>query len=139
VNVLVDTSVWSLALRRDVPPASPEVSFLRRALAGDAAVFTTGVILQELLQGIRGPKGRDAIVARFATLPFLVPDRQDHIDAASLHMACRRKGLQVGTIDVLLAQLCLRHRLTILTTDADFTRIAKVAPLSVWRQVGPRG
>jgi len=133
LNVLVDTSVWSLALRRDVPSSGPEVRFLRSALAGDASVFTTGVILQELLQGIRGPKGREAIVAHFASLPFLVPDRQDHIDAASLHTACRRKGLQVGTIDVLLAQLCLRHQLTILATDRDFNRIARVEPISVWK------
>lgn len=134
MNLLVDTSVWSLALRRDAPPTGREVNSLRRALEGEALVLTTGVILQELLQGIRGPKGREAIVARFVTLPFLVPDRQDHIDAATLHGACRRRGLQVGTIDVLLAQLCLRHELTILTTDRDFESIAAVVPLRVWKE-----
>ena len=136
MNLLVDTSVWSLALRRNQPSNGAEVMFLRRALMGDAAVFTTGVILQEILQGIRGPKGRDVIMARFTTLPFLIPDRQDHVEAAFLHTACRQKGLQVGTIDVLLAQLCLRHRLTILTTDRAFSRMANVEPLSVWRESG---
>ena len=138
MNVLVDTSVWSLALRRDKPSLAAEVTFLRRALEGEAAVLTTGFILQELLQGIRGPKGRDAIVSRFASLPFLIPDRQDHIDAAMLHGACRRTGLQVGTIDVLLAQLCLRHELTLLTTDHDFDRIAELKALSVWRESGKK-
>ena len=70
---------------------------------------------------------------RFANLPFIAPHRLDHVEAAALRSACRKKGIQVGTIDVLLAQLCIRHGLTILTTDADFGRIAKIQPLSVWR------
>jgi hypothetical protein len=89
-------------------------------------------VLQELLQGFRGPKARDAIVERLSLLPFLVPDREDHVNAAELHGVCRRRGIQVGTIDALLAQLCLRYDLTFLTTDADFRRIAKVRPLVVW-------
>jgi predicted nucleic acid-binding protein len=132
VNLFVDTSVWSLAVRRDAPPRSAEVGFLGTALETRETIFTTGLVLQELLQGFRGPKARDAIVERFSLLPFLVPDRQDHINAADLHGACRRKGIQVGTIDALLAQLCLRYRLTLLTTDADFRRIAKVRPLALW-------
>jgi predicted nucleic acid-binding protein len=132
VNLLADTSVWSLALRRDAPPRGGEVGQLRRALEGDDIVFTTGIVFQELLQGIRGSKARDTIVARFAALPFVIPDRQDHFDAAALHTSCRRKGIQVGTIDVLLAQLCVRHKLTMLTTDGDFRRIAAVEPFAVW-------
>jgi len=50
----------------------------------------------------------------------------------ALRNRCRRTGIQVGTIDALLAALCLRHRLSLLTTDADFRRVAEVAPLSVW-------
>ncbi len=102
MNLFVDTSVWSLALRRDTPPSQPE------------------------------PKARAAILSRFSALPFLVPDRDDHVRAAELHVACRRKGLQVGTIDVLLAALCVRYELTMLSTDAHFRRIAGVRPLAVW-------
>lgn len=132
MNLFVDTGVWSLALRRDVPSPRREVVFLAEALEAGEAIFTTGLVLQELLQGFRGPKAREAIVGRFALLPFLVPSRDDHIDAAALHGACRQRGIQVTTIDVLLAQLCLRHDLTLLTTDAGFRRIARVRPLSVW-------
>lgn len=133
MNLFVDTSVWSLALRRDVPAPRPEVAFLGDALEAGESIFTTGLVLQELLQGFRGPKARAVIVERFGLLPLLVPDREDHIQAAALHGACRRKGLQVTTTDVLLSQLCLRHGLTLLTTDADFRRIAAVRPLSLWR------
>ncbi len=128
----VDTSVWSLALRRDTPHLTPEVARLRQALRGREPVFTTGLVLQELLQGFRGPQARDAIVDRFAALPCLRPEREDHIAAADLRNDCRRHGLQVGTIDALLAQLCIRFELTLLTTDTDFRRIAEHQPLDIW-------
>jgi hypothetical protein len=129
VNLFVDTSVWSLALRRDAPATTTEVSQLAEALAGGAQVFTTGLVLQELLQGVAGPRNRRAIIERFTALPFLVPDRRDHIDAADLRTRCRREGLQIGTIDALLAQLCLRHDLVMLSSDGDFAAIAEVHPL----------
>ncbi len=44
----------------------------------------------------------------------------------------RRAGVQIGTIDALLGQLCIRHELTLLTTDADFTLAARHCPLRVW-------
>ena len=133
MSCLIDTSVWSLALRRDAPDTTPEVAELGRALGSGDPVFTTGLVLQELLQGFRGPRSRDAIVERLAALPFLMPQRGDHIAAADLRNDCRRRGLQVGTIDALLAQLCIRSELTLLTTDTDFLRIAGHHPLDVWR------
>jgi hypothetical protein len=44
-------------------------------------------------------------IERFGALPLLSPDRQDHIDAAEVRNQCRRNGVQIGTIDALLAQL----------------------------------
>jgi predicted nucleic acid-binding protein len=132
VTVLVDTSVWSLALRRDAHASVPEVEALRALLGGGGAVVTTGLVLQELLQGFAGPKSRREIIARFAALPLLVADRDDHISAADLRNRCRRAGVQLGTIDALLAQLCIRHDLQLLTTDRDFVHAAKHCPLRVW-------
>ena len=133
MSLLVDTSVWSLALRRDSPDEAPETDRLREALASGEAVFTTGLVLQELLQGFRGPTARDAIVARFASLPMIVPDRDDHVAAADLRNTCRRHGVQLGTVDALLARLCLHHDLELLTTDRDFHHAARHAPLRIWR------
>ena len=133
MSLFVDTSVWSLAFRRDQVSAAPEVRALRDALEGGETVLTTGLILQELLQGFAGPRARKDIIDRFASLPLLPPDRQDHIAAAELRNRCRRAGVQMGTIDSLLAQLCLRHQLTLLTTDNDFWLAAAHCPLRVWR------
>jgi predicted nucleic acid-binding protein len=132
VNLFVDTSVWSLALRRDEASDQPIVGRLRDALDGGDGVFTTGLVLQELLQGFQGPKARDAIVDRFAALPLLIPDRTDHIEAAELRNACRRSGIQVSTIDVLLAQLCVRHDLVMLSTDQDFSLMGPHVGLTNW-------
>jgi predicted nucleic acid-binding protein len=134
VSLLVDTSVWSLALRRDGPAGRPEVEMLVRALESGETVLTTGLVLQELLQGFAGPKSRSNIVERFSALPLMVPDRDDHIQAAELRNHCRRNGVQIGTIDALLSQLCIRHDVTMLTTDLDFTHVAKHSGLKVWSQ-----
>ena len=132
MTFFADTSVWSLALRRDTPSDHPAVIRLGDALAGGEQVFTTGLVLQELLQGFRGPKAVESIVERFAALPFIIPARADHIEAAALRNTCRRRGVQVGTIDALLASLCITHDLVMLSTDRDFARIAESTPLVLW-------
>jgi predicted nucleic acid-binding protein len=133
VTLLVDTSVWSLAFRRDADSLTPQVAALRAALSGGESIVTTGLILQELLQGFSGPRSRKDLVERFAALPLIVPDRRDYIDAANLRNVCRRAGVQLGTIDALLAQLCIRHELTMLTTDNDFSLAAEHCALKVWK------
>jgi predicted nucleic acid-binding protein len=133
VNFFVDTSVWSLAFRRETPSPGPLVERLRRALEGGEAVFTTGLVLQEVLQGIREPAQRAALLERFGALPLLMPDRSDHVGAAEVRDRCRRRGVQAGTVDALLAQLCLRHDLVMLTADQDFEDMAPYVGLDVWR------
>jgi predicted nucleic acid-binding protein len=133
LSIFVDTSVWSLALRRDTPSDASEVLVLRRSLETGEMILTTGIVLQELLQGFSGPKAKEKILERFSALPFLTPDRQDHVDAAELRNRCRRSGVQLGTIDALLAQLCIHHGLTMLTTDGDFRNIARHSALRIWQ------
>lgn len=132
MTLLVDTSVWSLALRRDPPLVVPEVTALRQALEAEDIVVTTGLVLQELLQGFAGPRAREDIIDHFSALPMVTPNRNDHIAAAEVRNTCRRAGIQMGTIDALLAQLCIHHGLTLLTTDKDFSHAALHCPLKVW-------
>lgn len=131
--LFVDTSVWSLAFRRDQPENAPEVGALMRAINEGEIIVTTGLVLQELLQGFVGPRARRSIIERFSSLPLLMPDRQDHIDAAELRNRCRRAGVQLGTIDAVLSQLCIRHGLTMLTTDNDFVLASRHTALRIWR------
>lgn len=132
MTLLVDTSVWSLALRRDVESEEPEVQALKDALSGGDVVVTTGLVLQELLQGFAGAKASEKIAERFSALALIQPDREDHIAAASLRNSCRRAGVQIGTVDAVIAQLCIRHEAVLLSTDKDFVHAAKHCNLKVW-------
>lgn len=132
MSLFVDTSVWSLALRRDAPRSQPEVQALDLALRSGQPVVSTGLVLQKLLQGFAAPEAKVEIVRRFSVLPMIVPDLTDHIEAAELRSACRRRGVQVGTVNALIAQLCIRRGLTLLTTDGDFAGIAANSSLSLW-------
>ena len=131
MSLLVDTSVWSLALRRDAPPDVAEVRLLSEALKGDGGVYTTGLVLQELLQGFGGASAQERIVGKFSSLPLIVPELEDHVEAASLRNLCRRKGVQVGTVDALIAQLAIRFGLALLTTDRDFRHMARHVKLGL--------
>jgi predicted nucleic acid-binding protein len=131
MNLMVDTSVWSLALRRTPPSDAAEVHILKRSLNQGDLVVTMGLILQELLQGFRGPAARTQIIRDFTLLPMVSPDLDDHIEAAELRNRCRRKGVQVGTTDALIARLCIHHELSLLTVDRDFMAMARHCPLDV--------
>lgn len=133
MSLFVDTSVWSLAFRRDGPATAPEVIELGRAIEAGEELFATGLILQELLQGFSGPRARGQIIKHFSVLPLLTPERRDHIEAAELKNHCRRNGTQIGTVDALLAQLCLRRDLTMLTADKDFRYMTAHCGLRVWQ------
>lgn len=132
MSLLVDTSVWSLAFRRDAASDLAEVITLQRALEGADQVFTTGLVLQELLQGFSGPKSRSQLVDRFSALAFLQPDREDHIEAAEVRNSCRRGGVQIGTIDAILIQLCVKHDLVLLSSDNDFRSALKHIKFRLW-------
>jgi predicted nucleic acid-binding protein len=132
LSIFVDTSVWSLAFRRNSPSSAMEVRALIRVIEAGETILATGLVLQELLQGFSGPRARAQILDRFSAVPLLVPDRDDHIAAAELRNRCRRAGLQIATIDALLAQLCMHHDLIMLSSDNDFKQIAGQCALKVW-------
>jgi hypothetical protein len=132
MTLLVDTSVWSLALRRDAPPDVAEVSALREALGGRDLVVSAGLILQELLQGFVPENAQAQISERFTGIGIVQPTRDDHVAAAGLRNTCRRVGVQLGTVDALIAQLCIAHHLVLLTTDQDFTHAARHCDLALW-------
>ena len=105
---------------------------LRQALLGTDQVFTTGLVLQELLQGFAGPKDRAQLVDRLSALAFLQAVKEDHIEAAEVRNFCRRCGEEVGTIDALLIQLYRRNDLTLLRTDQDFHAATKHVEFRLW-------
>jgi predicted nucleic acid-binding protein len=125
VNLVVDTSVWSLVLRRShVDEDNPHVQAFRRHLESGDGLFLIGNILQELLDGLRSPKQFDRLLTILDPFPLLDVDRQTYVAAARLRSVCRAKGIAAGPIDFLIAAACCQHRFPLLTADKDFVRIA---------------
>ena len=129
MKVLIDTSVWSLAVRRRAP-AHPAVDELRR-LIGQGRAAIVGPIRQEVLSGIRETatfeRLRDHLRA-FSDEPIT---EADYERAAECFNTCRAKGLQGSNTDFLLCAVAERHSLPILTTDDDFARYARVLPIAI--------
>lgn len=132
MTLLVDTSVWSLALRRDTPDEGPEVTHLRSALAGRELVVITGVVVLELLRGSLPDRVRAAVQIAAAASTWVEPTREDYAAAAELSNTCRRAGIRLDTVDALIAQLCVANDLTLLTADQDFRHAARHIGLDVW-------
>ena len=126
MNLVVDTSVWSLVLRRPrVNEDDPHVRAFRWHLDSSDGLFLIGNILQELLDGLRTTRQFDRLLALLDPCPLLELNRQTYVDAARLRSQCRSKGVNVGPIDFLIAAACCQHGFPLLTADKDFQRIAK--------------
>jgi len=127
---LVDTSVWSLALRRPSPEMNPVVSYLINLLK-DAYVVIIGPIRQELLSGIRNQEQFERIESRLAIYPDEPIWPQDYIVAAEYSNLCRRHGVQGSHTDFLICAVSVRNSWPILTTDTDFSYYARYIPIEL--------
>jgi predicted nucleic acid-binding protein len=125
VNVLVDTSVWSLALRRPTAAGSAETGELIE-LIREGRVTMIGAIRQEILSGIRAAEQYRKLRDRLRAFSDVHVDESDHEEAATCFNRCRAKGLQGSNTDFLMCAVSLKRDLAILTTDKDFTGFARV-------------
>ena len=129
MSVLVDTPVWSLALRRQSIHLNPIETRLREVfseLVRAGQIRLLGVIRQEVLSGIR----EDDRFRRLRDLLGAFPDpplaASDYEEAAHFHNQCRAKGVAGSAIDFLICAVACRRDWQVLTTDLDFERYAKI-------------
>jgi predicted nucleic acid-binding protein len=132
VNVIVDTSVWSLALRRDAPRETPPERELAE-LVREGRVLFAGPISQEILSGVRGPEQYKALRDKLRAFPDVALEVSDYEEAASCFNRCRSKGVQGSNTDFLLCAVALRMDAGILTTDKDFDHFARILKLRLHR------
>jgi hypothetical protein len=127
--VLVDSSVW-IDYFRGVSSATADA--LDGMLGGSAGVATTGIVLQEVLQGTRSDRDYQLYRARLARLPYLPAGRMTHRAAASLYRKLRARGVTVPSIDALIAAVCVDSGARLLTNDrTHFEAIARVSKLKL--------
>jgi predicted nucleic acid-binding protein len=128
MKIIVDTSVWSLALRRGDQCRIPCVDVLR-GLIQDHRVQMIGAIRQEILSGIRSDSQFNNLkrhLDSFSDLPIIT---EDYVEAARYFSLCRSKGIQGSNTDFLICSVSARNELPIYTTDKDFELFAKHIPI----------
>lgn len=130
MNVLVDTSVWSLALRRSKEIEHPATALLKSLVTdGRAALF--GPIRQEILSGIKTLEQFDSLRNDLRAFPDIDLATDDYEEAARFFNLCRAKGIQGSNTDFLICATASRRQMPILTTDKDFYQFARVLPIDI--------
>lgn len=132
MNVLVDTSVWSLAVRRArrIDDHAPrELTELIR----EGRVVMIGPVRQELLSGIPSKQQFEKLREHLRAFPDLELDAADYEDAAGIYNRCREKGIQGSNMDFLICAVAIRRKLAIFTTDGDFKHFARAVRLDLHR------
>jgi predicted nucleic acid-binding protein len=130
VNVLVDTSVWSLSLRRAKrvdDRASSELSELIR----EGRVVMMGPIRQELLSGIKVKSQFELLRDHLRAFSDLALETADYEEAADAFNRCRERGIQGSNTDFLVCSVARRRHLAVYTTDKDFLQYGKVLKLKL--------
>jgi len=124
MKVLVDTSVWSLALRRGKLSISAPAQELQQ-LIQDHRVQIIGPIRQEILSGIRNDSQFNKLGKHLESFPDLPILTNDYVRAAKFFNLCRSKGIQGSNTDFLICAVAVRNKLSIFTTDKDFELFSK--------------
>jgi predicted nucleic acid-binding protein len=133
--VLVDTPVWSLALRRkgdDLSKREHELTAALEELIRDGRAQIIGVVRQELLSGIREAERFEKL--REYLRAFAEPDigLMDYEQAAHMHNQCLARGITGSAIDFLICAVAHRRAWHIFTTDRDFERYGRVLPVKLY-------
>jgi predicted nucleic acid-binding protein len=134
--VLVDTSIWSLALRRtaaDLNPREQKLAAALRELIRDGRARIAGPIRQEILSGIREPERFRKLRDRLRAFDDPVMDAQDYEEAAHMNNQCRARGVSGSSVDFLLCAVAQRRAWQIFTADCDFENYAKIISLQLCR------
>ena len=135
MNLLVDTPVWSLALRRKAADLSPGEERITQALAEairDGRAQLIGVVRQELLSGIREEERFKKLRDYLRAFDEPALEMGDYEQAAEMHNRCRARGIAGSAIDFLICAVASRRKWQVFTTDQDFQRYGRVLGLRLY-------
>jgi len=142
VNVLVDTSVWSLALRRRAEHRNAretaQVEALNAAIER-GSVKVLGIVRQELLTGIKTRQQFENLRDFMDAFQDVEIVSEDYIEAAKLANACYAKGVTPSVVDMLICAVANRQGWEIFTADPDFERYSRILDLKLYRSSSKSG
>jgi predicted nucleic acid-binding protein len=134
MKVLVDTSVWSLVLRRKFRPEDASTESELASLIADGRVAIIGPIRQELLSGIRERAHFERLREHLRAFSDTEITKDDYEEAAAFCNRCRSRGIQGSNTDFLICTIAVRHEFSIFTTDADFMHFAEILPIVIYEK-----
>lgn len=141
MKVLVDTSVWSLALRRPTNhPLSPEQRATVSALGDlvrDGRAMMIGAIRQELLSGIKTQSQFELVRDSLGAFDDVPLSREIYESAAQAFNSCRANGVQGSNTDFLICAVSLLHQIPIFTLDGDFLMYRRWLPVLLYVDPSP--
>jgi len=135
MKIIVDTSIWSSALRRSVQNNCAAVQELR-SLIHDHRVQMIGPVRQEILSGIRHESQFNKLKAHLENFPDLSIITDDYVTAAKFFNLCRANGVQGSNTDFLICAVAVRNKFAIYSTDNDFALFSKHLPIVMYRPEG---
>ena len=132
MKVIIDTSIWSLALRRE---KSQDISILSKleSLINDFRVQLIGPIRQELLSGIKSEIQFKKLKTYLRSFPDYQIQSDDFELAAQLFNECRTKGIQGSNTDFLICAIAINNNWQIFTSDQDFLHFQKIIPIQLYK------
>ena len=131
MKILVDTSVWSEALRRKKNKIDSGHSFLFQLINNDEHIILTGIILLEILSGITDNKLFNKIKNILQDFEFVEPEKEDYIYSTELRNNLKKKGISSGAIDFLIASIAIRNEFYLVSYDKDFQNISTHSDLKL--------
>lgn len=131
IRLLIDTSVWSEALRRKEKSLNSSETLVRRIIENNDEIVVIGIIIKELLSGITNKKLFSEIKSILTDFSYIETIKEDYIHAAELRNECRQKGINAGSLDFLIASTAIRNKLTLVAYDKDFFNISKFTELKI--------
>ena len=131
MKVLVDTCIWSLALRRNEQPDSNIEVVEFRELIEEVRVQLIGPIRQELLSGIKRKQQFSKLKKILSAFPDLPLTPEDFELAAEYFNTLRSKGIQGSNTDFLICAVSTRNNMPIFSTDNDFKHYKKHIPIAL--------
>jgi predicted nucleic acid-binding protein len=130
MKVLVDTSVWSLALRRSEKAGNKYVEELEE-LIKEVRVQIVGPVRQELLNGIKSEKQYRILKKHLRAFRDLAIETEDYELAAEYFNKARKNGIQGSNTDFLLCAVSTRNRMPVFTTGKDFINYKSIIPIEL--------
>jgi len=117
-RILVDTTIWIEFFR-----ARSKIADRLEILLKENAVWTCGVVMFEVLQGMKSEDEKDEILNNLTSLPYAEMTKKSWQRSAELSIVLKKSGVTLPLSDIFIATIAIENDLSIYTIDNHFTQV----------------